>query len=159
MWFIERIKRFHVGIGCLQRHINIGHGGTLPPDQVKAGINLSLATHVILPLLGEIKGKLGFKYHLMSLASTTSSGMELRWWLEKLIQVREEEGCISGPAFEHKDWLVALMREYNKILHFVLEIIQQEDPDLISETGDVQANYSLSQRSRGWQRAGLVLPI
>ncbi len=31
------------------------------------------------------------------------------------------------------------------MLHYFLEIIQQEDPDLISETDDVQANYGLSR--------------
>jgi hypothetical protein len=36
------------------------------------------------------------------------------------------------------------MREYDKILHYFLEIIQQENPDLISEKDDVQANYGLS---------------
>jgi hypothetical protein len=66
---------------------------------MKAGINLSLAPHVIITLLGKFKGKLGFKYHLMSLASTTSLGIELRWWLEKLVHIQEEEGYISGPAF------------------------------------------------------------
>jgi hypothetical protein len=80
----------------------------------------------------------------MSLPSTTSLGIELRWWLEKLIHIREEEGCISGPAFGHKDGLVAMMREYDKILHHFLEIIQKEDPNLIAETEDVQSNDGLS---------------
>ena len=80
-----------------------------------AGIHLSSAPHVIITLVGEFKGELDFKYHLMSMASTTSSGIELRWWLKKLIHVREEEGSISGPAFGHRDGSVAMMREYNKI--------------------------------------------
>jgi hypothetical protein len=106
---------FILELTVLQRHINIGCGGALPPDPMKAGINLSLAPPIIIFLLGEFKSELGVKYHLMSLASTTSSGIELRWGLEKLIQVREEEGCISGPTFGQKDGLVALMREYNEI--------------------------------------------
>jgi hypothetical protein len=85
---------------------------------MKAGINLSLAPHVIITLLGEFNGELGFKYHLMSLASTISSGIKLRWWLGKLVHVQEEEGCISGPAFGNKDGSVALMREYGKILQY-----------------------------------------
>jgi hypothetical protein len=81
----------------------------------------------------------------MSLANTTSLGIELRWWLERLINVREEEGCISGPAFGHRDGLVAMMREYDKILHHFLEIIQKEDPNLIAKTDDIQASYGLSR--------------
>jgi hypothetical protein len=52
---------------------------------MKPGLNLSLAPHVFITLLGEFKGELGFKYHLMALASTASSGIELRWWIETLI--------------------------------------------------------------------------
>ncbi len=84
----------------------------------------------------------------MSLASTTSSGIELRWWIEKLIQVREEEGCLSGPAFGHKDGSVALMREYGKILHYFLESIQKENPNLITESDDIQTNYGFSRTFR-----------
>jgi hypothetical protein len=96
-------------------------------------------------LLGEFKGELGFKYHLISLASTTSLGIKLRWWLEKLIHIREEEGCISGPAFGYKDGMVAIMREYDMILHHFLEIIQKEDPNLIAEIDNVQSNYGISR--------------
>jgi hypothetical protein len=49
---------------------------------MKVGTDLFTAPHVIITLLGEFKGELGFKYHLMSLASTTSSGIKLRWWIE-----------------------------------------------------------------------------
>jgi hypothetical protein len=84
----------------------------------------------------------------MSLASTTTSGIELRWWLETLIRIREEEGCITGPAFGHKDGTVALMTEYDNILQHFLERIQKEHPNLISKTDDIQANYGLSQTFR-----------
>jgi hypothetical protein len=95
--------------------------------------------------LGEFKGELGYKYHLMSLASTTTSGIELRWWIETLIRIREEEGCITEPAFGHKGGSVTLMREYDGILHHFLERIQIEEPNLISESDDIQANYGLLQ--------------
>ena len=72
-------------------------------------------------------------------------GIELRWWTETLIRIREEEGCITGPAFGHKDGSVTLMREYNGNLQHFLERIQNEHIHLISETDDIQANYGLSQ--------------
>jgi hypothetical protein len=112
---------------------------------MKPGTNLSLAPHVSITLLREFKGELGFKYHLMALASTTSSGINLRWWIETLIKVQEEEGCVSGPAFGHQDGSVALMREYDKILHYFLESIQRECPELILEFDDIHANYGFSR--------------
>jgi hypothetical protein len=96
---------------------------------MKLGTNLALAPHVFIALLGKFKGELGFKYHLMALASTTSSGIELRWWIETLIKIREEEGCVSGPAFGGADGVVALMREYDEILHYFLETIQKNIPN------------------------------
>jgi hypothetical protein len=139
---------FTMELAALRRHIQLGKGGTLPADPMKTGIDLSTAPHVIITLLGEFKGELGYKYHLMSLTSTTTSGIELRWWIENLIKVREEEGCISGSAFVHKDGSVALMREYDKILHHFLEQIQNKDPNLISETDDIQTNYGLFRTFR-----------
>ena len=64
--------------------------------------------------------------------------------VETLI-IREEEGCITGPAFGHKDSSVALMREYDGILQHLLERVQKEHLNLIFETDDIQANYGLSQ--------------
>jgi hypothetical protein len=40
------------------------------------------------------------------------------------------------------------MREYDEILHYFLETIQREHPDLISESDDIQANYRLSRTFR-----------
>jgi hypothetical protein len=94
---------FMLDLNGLRKHINLGKGGTLPKDPMKAGTDLSQAPHIIIPLLSEFKGELGYKYHQMALASTTSSGIELRWWMEKLIQVRQEENCTTGPGFGHKD--------------------------------------------------------
>ena len=109
-------KVFMLELVALQRHIHLGRGGSVHVYPMKAGINLSNTLHVIITLLGEFKGELGYKYHIMSLVNTTVSGIELRWWIEKLIEVREEEGCITGPALRHEDGLIALMWEYNKIL-------------------------------------------
>jgi hypothetical protein len=120
----------------------------MPLEPMKTGTDLVNAPHVIITLLGEFKGELGYKYHLMSLASTTSSGIELRWWIERLIQIREEEGCLLGPAFGHKDGSVALMREYDAILHHFLEMIQKENPNLIADSDDIQANYGFSRTFR-----------
>ena len=135
---------FMLDLNGLRRHISLDKEGTLPKDPMKAGTDLSQAPHIIIPLFGEFKGELGFRYHLMSLASTTSSGIELRWWMEKLIEVRQEENCTTGPGFGHKDGSVALMREYDEVIQSFLSVIQQEENDLIAATDDVQALYGLS---------------
>ena len=139
---------FMLDLNGLRKHISLGKEGTLPKDPMKVGTDLSQAPHIIIPLLGEFKGELGFRYHLMSLTSTTSSGIELRWWMEKLIQVRQEENCTTGTGFGYEDGSVALMREYDEVLQSFLSVIQQEDNDLIAATDDVQALYGLSRTFR-----------
>ena len=73
---------FMMELSALRKHIQLGRGGIVPTNPMKAGTDLSTAPHIIITLLGEFKGGLGYKYHLMSLASTTTSGIELRWWIE-----------------------------------------------------------------------------
>jgi hypothetical protein len=150
---------FMLDLNELRKHIELGKEGTLPKDPMKAGMDLSQAPHIIIPLLGEFKGELGYRYHLMSLASTTSLGIELRWWMEKLIEVRQEENCTTGPGFGHKDGSVALMREYNEILQSFLAIIQQEDSNLIEKINDTQTNMVCHAPSEEQPRDGLKPPI
>ena len=123
-------------LSALRHHINLGH-------EARCGL-VGGTTRVYHASLGEFEGELGSKYHMMVLASTTSAGIKLRWWIETLIKVREEEGCVSGPAFGNSDGSAALMREYNKKLHQLLEQVHKENPELISEGDNMHANYGFS---------------
>ena len=76
---LSEATKFMVERAGLRKHIALGRDGVIPRDPMKAGKDLSGAPHIIIPLLGEFKGELGYRYHMMSLASTTSSGIEFRW--------------------------------------------------------------------------------
>ena len=43
------------------------------------------------------------RQHLVAIASKTKSGIDARWWIEKLVEMRELEGFTSGPAFGNSD--------------------------------------------------------
>ncbi len=79
---------------------------------------------------------------MLALASSTRSGITLRWWIEELIKIREEEGCTHGPAFGDSNGAVAFLFEYDGILYHFLDIVQQEHPDLIAENNDIRINCS-----------------
>jgi hypothetical protein len=83
----------------LKNHIQKGKEGALPDKPLWTGTNLTGMPHVGVVLIGKFKGESGVHHHMLSLASTTMSGITLRWWLEKLIQVWQEEGCVHGLAF------------------------------------------------------------
>lgn len=87
-------------------HIELGKGGVIPQEPMKVGQDLSDVPHIFFTLLGKFKGENGIRQHMICVASTTVSGIETRWWLEKLLEVRKQEGHVDGPAFGHQDNLV-----------------------------------------------------
>ena len=139
---------FLLDLAGLHKYIELGKTGVMPIDPMKDGTDLSGAPYVIAPLIGEFKGESGARHHLMALASTTRSGIELREWVEKLMAVRAREGHRAGPAFGYRDGSVATIAEYDDILFGFLRRIQIERPDLLSPTDPVGENYSLFRTFR-----------
>ncbi len=54
---------------------------------------------VIVPLLGKYKGEAHHRYHLTPLAARTDSGLPVRTWIGRLVQVQHEIGRNHGPTF------------------------------------------------------------
>ncbi len=139
---LQGLEVFLLDLAGLWKYIEMGKDGVMPDEPLKAGTNLSRAPHVIATFIGEFKGELGTRHHLLALASVTLSGIKLGWWLENLMSIREKEGCRMGPTFGYKDGSVGLILEYDNILHYFLRILQKEEPNMISPTDDIEANYS-----------------
>ncbi len=142
LWGPEMLR---LNLAGLREHIGKGREGSLLDKPLKTGVDLTSAPHVVAVLIGNFKGETGVHHHMIALASNTMSGITLRWWLEKLIEIRTDEGCFRGPAFGYTDGSVTSLHENDGILHHFLHMIQQEDSDLISEDEDVQATYSFFQ--------------
>jgi hypothetical protein len=126
----------------------MGRDGVLPAEPLRPGQNLVNAPHVLVTLIGEFKGELGTRKHRIALESTKMSGLKVRWWLDQLMLVREQEGCRTGPAFGDQRGRVALMSEYDDMLHTLLQKIQSEEPELIAPSNDVERNYSFFRSFR-----------
>jgi len=139
---------FLLDLAGMWRYIKLGRDGEVPQDPIKNGVDLSRAPHVIATLIGEFKGELGMRHHLIALANETLLGIRLRWWLEQLLHIREEEGCRTGPAFGNSNGSVGLMSEYDDMLHFFLRKVQDAQPNLILPTDDIEANYGFSHTFR-----------
>ena len=132
---------FMLDLAGLRHYIKVGKNGVMPDKPLEPGTDLFNAPHVLIPLIGKFKGETGVREHLVAVASESRSGLQTRWWLEKLIEVRELEHCTHGPAFGDQDGAAATMSEYDDILHHFLKMIQEEDNDLILDTDDVVKNY------------------
>jgi len=54
---------------------------------------------VIIPLLGRYKGETGDRYHLTPLAASTSSGIQVKLWVSRLVATKVAHGQARGPLF------------------------------------------------------------
>jgi hypothetical protein len=127
---------FFLDLHGLRTYINEGKG-----DQC-------LKPHVVAPLLGRFKNEVGERYHLVLLAPVTNSGIRVRYWLEALIEVREREGRVRGPAFCAQDGKVEYSGTYEACFHEILGEIQLSRPDLIPVNVDVPEDYGIGRSFR-----------
>ena len=133
---------FLLDLANLREHIGLGRNGVIPANPLKAGVDLVLAPHVVVTLIGEFKGEQGAHKHKIALASNTMSGIDMRWWLEQLVEAPQQEGCRKGPAFGDRQGQVAWLSEYDGMMLPLLERIQETDPNLIAPSDEVEKNYS-----------------
>ena len=120
----------------------------MPTNPMARGADLSRVPYVFVALLGEFKGATGVKQHIICSPHVTQSGIQLRWWLEKVMAVRAEEGCRRGPAFGYRDGSVATLAEYDAILHEFLLELQEEEHSPISSSDDIFKLYGFFRSFR-----------
>ena len=142
---------FFLELAGLRKHLAKGRVGVVPAVLNKSTLlteevcrNLP---HVTLCLLGKFKGKTGIDHHLIALANETVSGLQPRWWIEKLVLVCEQEGRVNGPAFATPDGELALSVDYDSMFRrYLLRV--QEETNLIPEDQDVESRYSTNRTLR-----------
>ena len=79
---LRGLEVFLFDLAGLKKHITLGRDGELPDDPLKPGADFSNYPYVIATLIGEFKGKLDTRHHLIALANHTSSGIELHFCWE-----------------------------------------------------------------------------
>ena len=97
--------------------------------------------HVTVALLGHFKGETKADHHLIAIASVTQSGLEPRWWIEKLVSVCASEGRDYGPAFANEHGHLASSPDYNSTFQGYLLRVQAETT-LIDKDVDVFKVYN-----------------
>lgn len=141
-------KGFYVELAGLRQHLSKGKTGSVPvslkitKDTVlteEVCVNLP---HVTVALLGHFKGKTQFNHHLIAIASKTQSGLEPRWWIEKLVSVCASQGVDHGPAFVDEFGLLALSPDYISTFQTYLLWVQLETT-LVDKEVDVFKVYNM----------------
>ena len=138
---------FYVELAGLRQHLSQGRTGSVPvaleitKDTVlteEVCVNLP---HVTVALLGHFKGETQYDHHLIAIASETQSGLEPRWWIEKLVSVCASQGLLHGPAFVDEFGLLASSPDYNSTFQAYLHRVQLETT-LVDKEVDVFKVYN-----------------
>jgi hypothetical protein len=94
-------------------------------------VNPLTQNHLIIPLLGQVKGEHHARAHLLPCGFVTSSGIQVRLWLQRLVQLRTQEGRrTKGPAICDSDGMQLSTRILNARFVKCLCDILEERPDL-----------------------------
>jgi hypothetical protein len=122
--------------------------------------NQGSSKHILIPLLGKIKGEHSERCHLMPCVRKTSSGIDVAFWLETLRTHKEKLGFKDGPAISDFRGRVLSCATIDDSLHEVLEEIWDLDssvyPSQITKKEDIRSSY---QAFRSFRRASATRAI
>jgi hypothetical protein len=104
--------------------------------------------HVVIPLLGQFKGELNSRYYLIPLAASANSGLPVKRWVHRLIEIRRRAGRTAGPAFCDRNGQVIETLAYQTAFADRLLHIQCRMPDIIPPDVDVLENFGISRSFR-----------
>jgi hypothetical protein len=104
--------------------------------------------YVIIPLMGRFKNELGDQYHLTPLIAVTKSGLNVKLWVKRLLEVRASEKLTRGPAFADKYGTIADSTMYEREILERFQFIQAKRPELISADTQVLEEYGISRSFR-----------
>ena len=145
---------FYLDLAPLIRHMERGRFGQVPSNLTKTTVlteeECKNLPHVVLPLLGKFKGEHTVDHHMINVAHESVSGLEMRWWTDKLVEVCKAEGRTCGPAFAEPDGELASHADYNATF---LEYLRrtQASTSLIERELEVGDMFGISRTPRKTQ--------
>ena len=80
--------------------------------------------HVVVALLGFFKAKGGERMHVFSIANQTNSGVRVRIWLERVVDILKREKKRGCPAFCDKDGFILTSSDVERVMHPILSMLQ-----------------------------------
>jgi hypothetical protein len=104
--------------------------------------------YVIIPLLGWFKTEDGEQYHLTPLAYQTNSGINIGTWINRLVNVKADQGHTHGPAFSDRRGRILSSHWLEMELLDRLQEIQNSYEDLIPKEVNVHEEYGLARSFR-----------
>jgi hypothetical protein len=97
----------------------------------------------VIAILGRFKGEIGENYHLLPLVTKTSSGIEIKNWVGRLLDEYRKMNIASGPLFQNKSGQKTRAMDFEPRFFDRLEQIQIARHDLIPPNDDVSEDYGI----------------
>jgi hypothetical protein len=101
--------------------------------------------YVTIPLLGRYKGEKHARYHLVPMAAQTNSGLPVRKWVGRLLQVQESQGRRQGPTFQDAVGRVMNTQSVEAQLIKQLQRIKSTQPGIIPHDIDCFEHFGVSR--------------
>ena len=144
-------EAFFLSLAGVRDHLSKGRRGKIPENYSLVSEfseeEAASLPHVTICLLGQFKAQSVTDYHMIVVASVSRSGLNARWWVEKLVEVCENEGRTEGPAFADADGRLGCMLDYDATFREAAKEVQSQT-DLIGDDLDVSLYLSLSRTPR-----------
>ena len=90
--------------------------------------------YVIVALRGKIKGEHSQRDHLLPCSPITSSGIDVKASINRLILLKKSQGRLSGPAISDEAGVIFSSRAMDDALHEVLEDLFEMKKSLFPPT-------------------------
>ena len=101
--------------------------------------------YFIITLLGKFKGEDNSSEHTIPCTNVTKSGINVKYCLERLMNIKKEEGHITGPAISDNQGYLLSTQNLDKLLHEMLMDLYEINPSLfppsINSNEDIVAHY------------------
>jgi hypothetical protein len=104
--------------------------------------------HVVVPLMGRLKGEMGERYHLMILSRRTTSGIECGRWADRLALSLRRRGIVNGPVFLNSKKKNAKIGEFQDEFVTLLGRARATKPLLFAPDVVIEEVYSLRRSLR-----------
>ena len=108
--------------------------------------------YVTIVLVGKLKGDSGYKEYLIPCTNQTKSGINVRYTLARLLEVKEKLGQISGPAISDMEGFLLASQDINLLFHELLfEIFETNRsyfPPSVSSLEEITENYRCNRSLR-----------
>lgn len=104
--------------------------------------------HILILLLRRFKDEDNARYHLPPLALVTNFGLQVKLWVEKLLEVKTHEGRFQGPAFCGRQGNITESHVYQDAFVEQLQVIQSSSVGIIPRDLDLMEDFGISRLFR-----------